>query len=122
VAAPLKNEIVFRNVTLYLVEAAIGSPILRTLKWTEFVVCARSFSSRRFSPAHSFSGGASGLTPQPPMTVYGNAPIGHLQPHARNFSPGSAAEQTEQDRMSNFDAEQHKMDEELDKSLNICRC
>jgi hypothetical protein len=67
-------------------------------------------------------GGASGLTPRPPVRVYGNAPIGHLQPHARNFFPGSAVEQTEQDRMSNFDAEQHKMDEELDKSLNICRC
>ena len=67
-------------------------------------------------------GGASGLTPQPPMTVYGNAPIGHLQPHARNFSLGSAAEQSEQDRMSNLDAEQHKMDEELDERLNIYRC
>jgi len=68
--------------------------------------------------------GASSLSPQPGplMTVYGNAPIGHLQPHGGNFAPGSAAEQSEQDRMSSFDAEQRKLDEKLDKSLNICRC
>jgi hypothetical protein len=56
-----------------------------------------------------------------PLTVYGNAPIGHLQPHAQGFSPASAAEQTEQNEMSKFDAEQRKLDEQLDKSLNICR-
>jgi hypothetical protein len=50
------------------------------------------------------------------------APIGHLQPRAQQFSPQSAAEQAEQQRMSAFDAEQQKLDEELDKSLNICRC
>jgi hypothetical protein len=50
------------------------------------------------------------------------APIGHLQPRAQHFSPRSGAEQIEQDRMSTFDAEQHKLDLELDKSLNICRC
>ena len=50
------------------------------------------------------------------------APIGHLQPRARPFSPGSAPEQIEQQKMSAFDAEQRKLDEQLDKSLNICRC
>jgi hypothetical protein len=50
------------------------------------------------------------------------APIGHLQPRAQQFSPRSPAEQTEQQRMSTFDAEQQKLDEELDKRLNICRC
>ena len=50
------------------------------------------------------------------------APIGHLQPRAQPLSPRSGAEQIEQDRMSTFDAEQHKLDMELDRSLNICRC
>jgi hypothetical protein len=49
------------------------------------------------------------------------APIGHLQPRAQPFIPQSAAEQAEQEKMSSFDAEQQKMDEELDKRLNICR-
>jgi hypothetical protein len=50
------------------------------------------------------------------------APIGHLQPRPQQFSPCSPAEQVEQQRMSTFDAEQQRMDEELDKRLNICRC
>jgi len=50
------------------------------------------------------------------------APIGHRQPHAQQFSPRSPAEQNEQQQMSTFDAEQKKLDERLDKSLNICRC
>jgi hypothetical protein len=50
------------------------------------------------------------------------APIGHLQPRARQISPGSVPEQIEQQKMSAFDAEQRKLDEQLDKSLNICRC
>ena len=50
------------------------------------------------------------------------APIGHLQPRVRQFSPGSVPEKTEQQSMSAFDAEQRKLDEQLDKSLNICRC
>jgi hypothetical protein len=55
-------------------------------------------------------------------TVYGNAPIGHLQPRAQRLSPRAPAEQAEQQQMSTFDAQQQKLDEELDKSLNICRC
>ena len=55
-----------------------------------------------------------------PTTVPGGAPIGHLQPRAQQFAPRSAAEQTEQE-MSNFDAQQQKLDEELDKRLSICR-
>jgi hypothetical protein len=49
------------------------------------------------------------------------APIGHLQPRAQQFVPRSAAEQAEQEAMSSFDAQQRKMDEQLDKQLNICR-
>lgn len=50
------------------------------------------------------------------------APIGHLQPRAQQFSSHSSAEQAEQQKMSQFDVEQQKLDEELDKRLNICRC
>ena len=68
--------------------------------------------------------GGAGNIPRPglPLTVYGNAPVGHLQPHAERFSPGSAAEQIEQEQMSTFNARQRKLDEELDKKLSICRC
>jgi hypothetical protein len=55
-------------------------------------------------------------------TVYGGAPIGHLQPRAQPFTRQSPAEQAEQQQMSTFDAWQQKEDEELDKRLNICRC
>jgi hypothetical protein len=57
----------------------------------------------------------------PGLTVYGSAPIGHLQPRAQQFPPRSPAEQVEQRNMSIFDAQQQKLDEELDKQLNICR-
>ncbi|MEH2475238.1 hypothetical protein V1281_003586 [Nitrobacteraceae bacterium AZCC 2161] len=50
------------------------------------------------------------------------APVGHAQPYAPAFSPHSSADDEEQKRLSNFDAEQHKLDEMLDKKLNICRC
>jgi hypothetical protein len=50
------------------------------------------------------------------------APIGHLQPRTQQFSPGSPANQAEQQQMSTFDAEQQKMDEQLNKRLNICKC
>jgi hypothetical protein len=57
----------------------------------------------------------------PGTTVYGSAPIGHLQPRAEQFPSRSPAEQVEQQNMSIFDAQQRKLDEELDKQLNICR-
>jgi hypothetical protein len=55
-----------------------------------------------------------------PATVP-SAPIGHLQPRAQHFSPRSPAEQTEQQQMSTYDAQQQKLDDQLDKQLNICR-
>jgi len=58
----------------------------------------------------------------PATTVFGNAPVGHLQPRAQPFSPQSSADQDEQRKMSKFDEEQQRLDEELDKKLNICRC
>jgi hypothetical protein len=57
-----------------------------------------------------------------PVTTEPQAPIGHLQPRAHQISPGAPAEQMEQQRLSTFDAEQQKLDQQLDKSLNICRC
>ena len=50
------------------------------------------------------------------------APVGHAQPTARNFTLNSAADESEQRRLSAFDAEQNKLDEMLDKKLTICRC
>jgi hypothetical protein len=50
------------------------------------------------------------------------APIGHLQPRTQQFSSRSAAEQAQQQKMSQFDVEQQKLDGELDRRLNICRC
>jgi hypothetical protein len=55
------------------------------------------------------------------LTVYGNAPIGHLQPRAQQFSPSSPANQAEQQQLSTYDARQQTLDEQLDKELNICR-
>lgn len=63
-----------------------------------------------------------GAGPSPAYASPMSAPIGHLQPRAGQFSPRSSAEQAEQQRMSAFDAEQQKLDKELDKRLNICRC
>jgi len=40
----------------------------------------------------------------------------HVQMHKT-----APAEKVEQQNMSIFDAQQHKLDEELDKHLNICR-
>jgi hypothetical protein len=70
----------------------------------------------------TFTFGGAGSLPDPAHTVYGNAPIGHLQPRSGSVAPNSAAEQIEQEKMSRFNAEQRKLDEELDKRLNICRC
>jgi hypothetical protein len=50
------------------------------------------------------------------------APVGHFQPRSEDFSPGAQANQAEQERLSKFDAQQQKLDETLDRKLNICRC
>jgi hypothetical protein len=55
------------------------------------------------------------------LTVYGNAPIGHLQPRAQQFSPASPANRAVDQQLSTYDARQPKLDEQLDKQLNICR-
>ena len=57
----------------------------------------------------------------PGLTVYGNAPIGHLQPRAQQFSPTSPANQAVDQQLSTYDARQQRQDERLDKQLNICR-
>jgi hypothetical protein len=55
------------------------------------------------------------------LTVDGNAPVGHLQPRAQQFAPSSQAEQAVQQQQSIEDAQEQKLDEQLDKQLNICR-
>lgn len=50
------------------------------------------------------------------------APVGHAQPTPDGFLSDQNESPDEQQRLSNFDAEQHRMDQQLDKSLNICRC
>jgi len=40
---------------------------------------------------------------------------------AQPVSPSAPAEQAEQQQMSAYDAEQQKLDEQLDQRLNICR-
>jgi hypothetical protein len=55
------------------------------------------------------------------LTVYGNAPIGHLQPRAQQFTPNSPVDQAQQQMLADQDAQQKKLDEQLDKQLNICR-
>ena len=55
------------------------------------------------------------------LTVYGNAPIGHLQPRAQQFTPNSSADRAEQQQQAAQDTQQQKLDEQLDRQLNICR-
>jgi hypothetical protein len=57
-----------------------------------------------------------------PVTAGANAPIGHLQPRATGFAPGSREDQAEQGRLSQSNAEQQKREQALDKKLSICRC
>jgi hypothetical protein len=63
---------------------------------------------------------ATNTTPAISPTVW-QAPIGHLQPRSQQVPPTAPAEQAEQQQMSTYDAEQQKLDEQLDKRLNICR-
>ena len=56
------------------------------------------------------------------QTVYGDAPIGHFQPRGPRFSPTSPADEIEQGRESAFDSKERKLEKQLDKKLNICRC
>jgi hypothetical protein len=55
------------------------------------------------------------------MVPTGIAPIGHVQPEARSFSPNSSANEVEQERLSRADARQQQRDEALDSKLSICR-
>jgi len=95
---------------------ACGAPI----RWSD--PCTHAFSSRRSSSA-SFSAA--------PLSPRAARPGGHISTAGADRTSAAArtaifsalsAEQTEQQQMSRFDAEQQKLDEELDKSLNICRC
>jgi hypothetical protein len=56
-----------------------------------------------------------------PATGAWEAPIGHLQPRSQPVLPSGPVEQAEQQQLSVYDAQQQKLDEQLDKRLNICR-
>lgn len=59
---------------------------------------------------------------RPASAVRAGGPIVDVQPRADDFHPHSAASDAEQERLSVFDAKQQKLDEALDKKLEICRC
>jgi hypothetical protein len=50
------------------------------------------------------------------------APIGSLQPRGQGFSPDSPANVAEQGRLSKYDKRQKRLNQKLDKKLDICRC
>jgi hypothetical protein len=50
------------------------------------------------------------------------APIGSLQPRGQGFSADSAANTAEQKRLSKYDKRQKRLNQKLDKKLDICRC
>jgi hypothetical protein len=52
----------------------------------------------------------------------GGAPVVHVQSRAEDYYPHSPASEAEQSRLSEFDAGQEKLDDALDRKLNICRC
>jgi hypothetical protein len=85
---------------------------MRSLIAAMLIVAGTIVGSRVIARAEQIMGAAN----LPP------APIGHAQPRAEGFSPGSQTNQAEQDRLSKFDAQQQGLDELLDKKLNICRC
>jgi hypothetical protein len=60
--------------------------------------------------------------PDTGQTAFGDAPVGHLQPRASELLLDSAAEKAVQKRESDFDSKEKKLDMELDKTLNLCRC
>jgi hypothetical protein len=55
-----------------------------------------------------------------PMPLH--APVGHAQPTPGGFLSNETPNPNEQQRLSDYDAQQHLLDQKLDKSLNICRC
>jgi hypothetical protein len=75
-----------------------------------------AFASVVVSSNASAQEAGTAIPPMPPV------PIGHVQPTTRGFESDFAANKIEQQRLSAFDAEQRKLDEMLDKKLNICRC
>jgi hypothetical protein len=68
----------------------------------------------------SITAEAGPLETAPPLAAA--APTVHVQRRAEDFNPHSAANRAEQRRLSRFDAKQEKLNEALDKKLNICRC
>jgi len=59
---------------------------------------------------------------RPTGTMPLQAPVGHAQPIPGGFLSNKTPNPNEQQRLSDYDAQQHLLDQKLDKSLNICRC
>jgi hypothetical protein len=95
-------------------------PMLSRLVVPAIVVSAVVLGSAAGNAAGPMAGAPTTTVPGG-APIAGGAPIGHLQPRAQQFSPSAPAEQTEQQQISAYDARQQKLDEELDKRLNICR-
>jgi hypothetical protein len=135
VISEAKNEIVFNGsrrrpayISFTEYTTAVRHPL--TVGIDPALNCRRSYSMRKILPVMAILSGALVLGNvaghAAPITgvgntVYGSAPIGHLQPRAQPITPQSPAEQAEQQQMSTFDVQQRKEDAELDKRLNICR-
>jgi hypothetical protein len=58
----------------------------------------------------------------PPQSPPLQAPVGHAQPTPDGFLSPADENPTEDQRLQRSDAREHRMDEKLDRELNICRC
>jgi hypothetical protein len=87
---------------------------MRVLLFTALIVASTLLS-------HNVTAEPNQLTGPSTMVPTGGAPIGHVQPEARSFSPNSPANEAEQESLSKADARQQQRDEALDRKLSICR-
>jgi hypothetical protein len=68
----------------------------------------------------SLAANAGSLEAVPPRAAAST--IVQVQPRADDFSPHSAADRAEQERLWKFDVKQNRLDKALDNNLSICRC
>jgi hypothetical protein len=50
------------------------------------------------------------------------APVGHFQPRAGVYTPGSYANHAVQNELQQYNEQQQRSDRALDQKLNLCRC
>jgi hypothetical protein len=92
----------------------LGSSSMRAFLLTTATLASILISNSMIAAADPLAGSATA-----PAAA---APTVHVQPRAEDFYPHSPASEAEQRRLSAFDAEQQKLDDALDKKLNVCRC